>query len=76
MVVIAAGDRGGTAGFGEGVKVGSWAYLCTQFWAILHYLKLCVWPHPLVLDYGTETVRSRLRSCSTRFWCVCWRWPH
>ena len=24
-LVIAAGNRGGTAGFGEGVKIGSWA---------------------------------------------------
>ena len=48
--MIVAGNRGGSAGFGAGV--GSWAYLCTQFGAIVHYLKLCLWPHPLLFDYG------------------------
>ena len=34
------------------------AYLCTQFGAIVHYLRLCFWPRPLVLDYGRHTVRD------------------
>ena len=83
-LVIAAGNRGGTAGFGEGVKIGSWAYLCTQFGAIVHYLRLCVWPHPLVLDYGAETVSLTLAVLLDAI-LVCllalatlialWRWP-
>lgn len=51
VCVIAAGDRGGTAGFSAGLSVGR--YALTQCAAILHYLRLCVWPYPLVFDYGT-----------------------
>ena len=29
-----------------------------QFGAIVHYLRLCVWPSPLVLDYGVATAQS------------------
>ena len=55
-LVIAAGNRGVSAGFGLGVN---WrAYLGMQFGAIVHYLRLCVWPSPLVLDYGVATARS------------------
>ena len=57
-LVISAGGRGGTAGFGVGISW--WAYLCTQFGAIVHYLRLCVWPHPLLLDYGTRHGAWRL----------------
>ena len=41
-----------------GTPIGSWEYLCTQFGAIVHYLRLCVWPHPLVFDYGTGTAQG------------------
>ena len=50
-LVAWSGTRGSSAGFGIGV--GCWEYLGTQFGAILNYLKLCVWPHPLVFYYGT-----------------------
>lgn len=56
QLVYAAAGRGGTAGFGQGV--GPWEYLCTQFTAIVHYLRLTFWPHPLVLDYGTYIARD------------------
>ena len=49
-------QRGGTAGFSD--ANGGWEYLLTQSRAILLYLKLTVWPQPLVLDYGWPTVRS------------------
>jgi protein O-mannosyl-transferase len=55
-LVISAGGRGGTAGFG--LKIDLWSYLCTQFGVIVHYLRLCVWPHPLVLDYGWPVART------------------
>ena len=45
-------NRGGTAGFGAGLKV--WQYWWTQGPAITRYLWLTLWPHPLVLDYGFE----------------------
>lgn len=55
-LVIAGGQRGGVVGFGHGVT--AWEYLLTSCGAIVHYLRLCFWPHPLVLDYGTDVVRS------------------
>jgi protein O-mannosyl-transferase len=49
LVVNTAG-RGGTAGFDAPV---AWpAYALTQFGAIAHYLRLALWPYPLVFDYG------------------------
>ncbi len=54
LVVHAGGGRGGAAGFGRGVS--SWSYLLTQFRAVVLYLRLSVWPRPLILDYGTGLV--------------------
>ena len=56
FVASTGGNRGGTAGFG--VAVSGWAYALTQFQAVTHYLRLSVWPHPLVFDYGTYLVQS------------------
>lgn len=33
-------------------------YIRTQPGVILHYLGLCLWPHPLVLDYGWPVART------------------
>lgn len=56
LLLAGGGTRGVAAGLGLGVS--PWEYLLTQAGAILLYLKLTVWPHPLVLDYGTVVVRS------------------
>ena len=51
---VAAADRGGTV---RDLEIGvSWWTLCslTQFPAVLHYLRLSVWPRPLIFDYGTQ----------------------
>ena len=53
-LVAGTTGRGGTAGFGT--VVGPWSYLLTQCEAIMRYLGLVIWPHPLVFDYGTATV--------------------
>lgn len=53
-LVGATAGRGGSAGFGRGVS--PWDYLLTQCEAIVHYLRLVVWPQPLILDYGSATV--------------------
>ena len=53
IVVFAA--LGGTVGLGVGVPL--WAYPLTQFQALLRYLALCVWPRPLVFEYGTYWAR-------------------
>ena len=81
-LVIATGNRGGSAGFGAGI--GSWAYLCTQFGAILHYVRLCFWPHPLLFDYGQDTVPLTLAILPDAILVALlglatlvalWRWP-
>jgi tetratricopeptide (TPR) repeat protein len=56
LALLVAGhqQRDGTAGFGVGV--GPWTYLLTQCDALTTYLRLCLWPHPLVADYGFATV--------------------
>lgn len=56
LLVWRSETRGGTVGFGQGVS--SWEYLLTQCQALVLYLKLSIWPHPLVLDYGTDLVRE------------------
>jgi tetratricopeptide (TPR) repeat protein len=81
-LVISAADRGGSAGFGLGVD---WrAYLGTQFGAIVHYLRLCVWPSPLVLDYGAATAQSAAEivpyaavvgALGLATVAALWRWP-
>jgi len=53
-LVAGTGGRGGSAGFG--IEVSPWDYALTQCQAIVRYLGLVVWPHPLVFDYGTATV--------------------
>jgi Flp pilus assembly protein TadD len=50
-------QRGGTVGFGLGITAPD--YLLTQCRALVLYLKLALWPYPLVLDYGTD-VETRL----------------
>jgi tetratricopeptide (TPR) repeat protein len=45
-------------GIGFGLKVSAWEYLLTQCRAIVIYLKLCIWPHPLIVDYGNGVVHQ------------------
>jgi tetratricopeptide (TPR) repeat protein len=54
LVATVGGSRGKAAGFGLGIT--PWTYALTQCRAIIHYLKLSVWPHPLILDYGVKIV--------------------
>jgi len=60
LALLVAGtgwNRGGTVGINTGVP--PWDYWLTQFVAVAHYLKLMLWPHPLVFDYGTFWVGLR-----------------
>jgi len=50
--------RGGSAGFGS--AVAPWVYALTQCRAVVHYLRLAFWPHPLVFDYGLDVVDGPL----------------
>jgi protein O-mannosyl-transferase len=43
-------SRANTVGFSSGVS--AWTYLLNQAQMIVQYLKLTLWPHGLVLDYG------------------------
>lgn len=53
LLVLGAANRSGTAGLGT---ASSWQYLLTQCGAIVHYLRLVVWPAPLVFDHGNALV--------------------
>ena len=47
-------QRAGTVGFALGVTPAS--YLLTQAEALTDYLRLAVWPYPLILDYRIDMV--------------------
>lgn len=53
-LVAGTDGRGETAGLGS--EVTPWNYALTQIEAVVHYLKLTFWPHPLVFDYGIATI--------------------
>ena len=55
VLLTTGGNRGGTVGLGTGLSL--WAYPLTQFEALATYLRLALWPHPLVFEYGTFWVR-------------------
>lgn len=50
-----AQGRSDSVGFGYD-DVGVWSYLTTQAWAVAHYARLSLWPHPLVFDYGVQPI--------------------
>jgi tetratricopeptide (TPR) repeat protein len=59
-ILVFNGDgRGGTAGLGNGVS--SWSYCITQAHAIVHYLRLCFYPSPLIFYYGEGLITDPLR---------------
>ncbi len=49
-LLLATNPRGSSVGVN--LDVGPFEYLALQFWAIVHYLRLALWPNPLVGDYG------------------------
>ena len=59
-LVLGTAGRGGTAGFDS--PVSAWTYGLTQCGAVVHYLGLAVWPHPLVFDYGIDLVHNPLEA--------------
>jgi Flp pilus assembly protein TadD len=54
-LVMRAGELG-SEGAGFQTSVGWGSYGLTQLWAVVHYLRLSVWPYPLVFDYGKMLV--------------------
>jgi Flp pilus assembly protein TadD len=53
------GIRSESAGFGHG-PLTSMDYAWTQTGVIVHYLRLCFWPHPLVVDYDDWPVAKAI----------------
>lgn len=49
-LILSTENRGGTWAAAAGYS--PWEYLRLQCQALVHYLRLVVWPHPLVFDYG------------------------
>lgn len=54
-LVFGTNGRGDSAGFAAGVS--PWHYALTQCGALVHYLRLALWPQPLVFDYGDRVVQ-------------------
>lgn len=50
--VLVVGTRLRHAFTGLGRRMSPWDYALTQLGVIVHYLRLAIWPHPLVGDYG------------------------
>ncbi len=82
ILVIGGGGRSGSAGFGVGISW--WAYGLTQFEAIARYLRLAIWPRPLIFEYGTFWMKGAGQVVP--YACVVlpllaatvaalWRWP-
>jgi tetratricopeptide (TPR) repeat protein len=69
FLVYSTHGRGGTAGFASGVSV--WSYALTQFPAITHYLRLSLWPRPLVFDYGTALAPHSARIVPYALFIAC-----
>ena len=77
VVLNISGPRADSVGFGLGM---SWySYLYSQAWAVGHYLRLVLWPHPLIIDYGQNPV-SGLRPIPGMLMLLslaavtCWAW--
>jgi protein O-mannosyl-transferase len=58
LLTTTGGNRGSAVGFGLGVTW--WEYALTQCWAVVRYLQLSFWPHPLIVDYGAAAVKQVL----------------
>jgi tetratricopeptide (TPR) repeat protein len=52
-LMVGLGQR--SVGFGQGVTW--WSYAMTSCRSVVMYLKLALWPHPLVFDYGANIVQ-------------------
>ena len=47
-------------GAGYGLGITWWAYALVECRAVVHYLWLAIWPHPLVFDYGDFVAIGRI----------------
>jgi len=58
-LVVLTGPRNETVGFSLGVN--PFDYLRTQAGVIVWYLRLCLWPHPLVISYSDWPLATSIR---------------
>ena len=58
--LVLGGLMAGLGGRGVGFDLGFtwWTYALTECPVVVHYLRLAIWPHPLVIDYGDDAVRQ------------------
>lgn len=50
VTLLINGHNGSIGVNGRGGTSNTWSYAATQLGVVLHYLKLTVWPNPLILD--------------------------
>jgi tetratricopeptide (TPR) repeat protein len=55
---VVLGPHNDTVGYDAIQKVSAWQWLMTESGVLLHYLRLCVWPHPLRGAYDDGIVRD------------------
>lgn len=56
LLQLLSASRSSWSGYGKSYSLQE--YALSQFGVILHYLRLSLWPQPLVLDYGWPVARS------------------
>ena len=56
LMLGTGGSRGHSVGFGLGISAAD--HVLTQVRAVAIYLRLALWPHPLIFDYGTAVVTT------------------
>lgn len=54
LIPVVGNARNSTVGFG--LEIPWYRYLYSQAWAILHYLRLALWPNALTFDYGMRPI--------------------
>ncbi len=60
LAVLVARTTHPMTGFGV-TGLTSWDYLKTEAGVIVYYLRLCFWPHPLVIDYADWPITLSLK---------------
>lgn len=82
LVPVLASSSQRAAGFDVGVT--SWTYALTSLRSVVLYLRLAIWPHPLVFDYGQLFIRHAsdvilpaiiLAVLVSGTIVALWRWP-
>lgn len=58
LLTLLGGGHGTSVGFSH--PIGPWEYLQSQALAVPHYVRLALWPAPLLLDYGWWRPNSTL----------------